>query len=366
MIKSLESDMLWGMVVIHIACVDKSIIGGVQVAVPQMIRAQSQFATVGCINVFGDAFDEVRMLPCNDEMNFSAFPPPFDHPDLVVFHEVYRFKYIKLYKKLVKSHIPYVVIPHGCLSKEAQKRKRLKKMTANVLFFKRFLRYAVAIQYLSENEKRLSAFKKYPSIVCGNGIELPSNKKSEFFKDGIRFVYIGRLEIITKGLDLLLAAVKRCQSSMRSNSAHLEIYGPNYDGEQEFLRGLANDYRVSDIVTIGGAKMGEEKKRILLSSDCFIQPSRTEALPMGPLEALSYGLPTIVTKAATLGEKIETYGAGLQAETSADGIAKAIIGFMNCASKIEIMSESSIRLVSEQYDIGRIAEQTVKEYSKLF
>ena len=358
--------MLWGMVVIHIACVDKSIIGGVQVAVPQMIRAQSQFATVGCINVFGDALDEVRMLPCNDEMNFSAFPSPFDHPDLVVFHEVYRFKYIKLYKKLVKSHIPYVVIPHGCLSKEAQKRKRLKKMTANALFFKRFLRYAVAIQYLSENEKRLSAFKKYPSIVCGNGIELPSNKKSEFFKDGIRFVYIGRLEIITKGLDLLLEAVGKCQDLMRTKGARVEIYGPNYGGEQEILRNMADEFGVSDIVTVGGPKMGEEKKSTLLAADCFVQPSRTEALPMGPLEALSYGLPTIVTKAATLGEKIETYGAGLQAETSADGISEAIIGFMNCASKIKSISESGVRLVSEQYDVGRIAEQTVKEYSKLF
>ncbi len=354
------------MVIIHIAHIDTSVIGGVQVAVPQMIRAQSQFATVGCINIHGDALDGIQMLTYGDGMSFSELPEPFNRADLVVFHELYRFGYTRIYKDLLKRGIPYVIIPHGCLSVEAQKRKRLKKIAANLLFFKSFLKRAVAIQYLSENENRLSAFGKYSSFVCGNGITLPSERKNDFFTDGVRFVYIGRLEIITKGLDLLLEAVGKCQDLMRTKGARVEIYGPNYGGEQEILRNMADEFGVSDIVTVGGPKMGEEKKSTLLAADCFVQPSRTEALPMGPLEALSYGLPTIVTKAATLGEKIETYGAGLQAETSADGISEAIIGFMNCASKIKSMSESSIRLVSEQYDIGRIAEQTVKEYSKLF
>ena len=37
----------------------------------------------------------------------------------------------------------------------------------------------------------------------------------------------------------------------------------------------------------------EEKRQILLDTDVFIQTSRFEGMPMGILEALSYGLPCL-------------------------------------------------------------------------
>ena len=45
-----------------------------------------------------------------------------------------------------------------------------------------------------------------------------------------------RLEIKTKGLDLLLSAVKECGELMRMVEARVEIYGPDYEGEHAILR----------------------------------------------------------------------------------------------------------------------------------
>ena len=350
------------MVLIHIANIDTSVIGGVQTAVPQMIRAQSQFATVGFINIHGEEIDGVRMLELGESLDFSSLPAPFDRPDLVIFHEVYRYKYTKICKILNKNHIPYIVLPHGCLSREAQKRKFLKKFVANALFFKRFLKSAAAIQYLSENEAGLSAFKKYPSFISGNGIRVPNVRKSEFFRSGVRFVYIGRLEIVTKGLDLLIEAVKKCAAAMRAQGASLEIYGPDYGGEHAVLRQMAKRCGVCDLVTVGDRKIGIEKEEILLASDCFIQASRTEGLPMGPLEALGYGLPCIITHGATLAEIVNSYGAGIPAETSSDGIARAILEFLDSKKNIEVMSGAAVRLIEEQYHVDRVAERAVQIY----
>lgn len=353
------------MVIIHIANIDVSVIGGVQVAVPQMIKAQSQFASVGFINTHGDVIDGVQMLEYCGTFELEKFPSPFNNPDIIVFHEVYRFEYIKIYKAIRKTKIPYIVLPHGCLSKQAQKRKFAKKITGNIVFFNSFLKSAQAIQYLSDNEARMSAFSMYPSFVAGNGIDIPEKKKISFFNDGIKIIYIGRLEILTKGLDLLIEAIKKIAPLLRQNNARIEIYGPDYDGAHELLRKAITKYNISDLISVNKETMGVEKERVLLSADCFIQTSRTEGLPMGPLEALGYGLPCIVTDGVGLGELIESFGAGYRCETSVDGIADVIKQFILEREKVSSMSSAASDMIATKFDRNLIAKKTVSKYSQI-
>jgi len=350
------------MVIIHIANIDTAIIGGVQVAVPKMVSAQSQYAEVGLVNTHGDIIDNVQMLEYDGIFDINKFPAPFNKPDVVIFHEVYRFEYIKFYRTLLKRNVPYVIIPHGCLSKKAQQKKRLKKVVANAIFFNAFLKAAQSIQYLSENEKNMSAFSKYDSFVLDNGIFVPTERKTSFSNKGLKFVYIGRLEVYIKGLDLLLGAVKKCEMLMKQHGAKVEIYGPDYNDSHECITRMIRDLKIADLVSIGKEKTGEEKKRILLSSDCFLQTSRTEGLPLGLLEALGYGLPCIVTEGVGLGTMVELYGAGYQRANSIDAIADAIECFIRDFEKANSMSKGAINLVKEKFDIDLVAKKTVEQY----
>ena len=83
---------------------------------------------------------------------------------------------------------------------------------------------------------------------------------------------------------------------------------------------------------------------------------------MGPLEALSYGVPCIVTQGVGLGEVIESYGAGYQSENTAEGIVKSIELFFQNMGNLEEMSQSAVRLVEDNFDIDVIARKTVDEY----
>ena len=58
-----------------------------------------------------------------DYATISELPEPFNNPDLVVFEEVYKLEYIKLYNECLRKKIPYVVIPHGCLVEIEQRNK---------------------------------------------------------------------------------------------------------------------------------------------------------------------------------------------------------------------------------------------------
>lgn len=350
------------MIIVHIANIDTSVIGGVQIAVPKMVKAQSSYAEVCLLNTHGDLIEEIQTIKYYGEFDIEKFPSPYNKPDIVVFHELYRFEYISIYKALLKLRIPYVIIPHGCLSKKAQQKKRIKKTVANTVFFNRFLRNALSIQYLSNNEQCMSVYKKYSSEVVGNGVYVPSEKKSSFDMSAKKFVYIGRLEMYIKGLDILLAAIKKCENSLRKCCATFEIYGPDYNDSHEQLSLLIHKLNIGDLVRIEKEITGIEKQNIILSSTCFIQTSRTEGLPLGPLEALSYGVPCIVTRGVGLGGIIESYGAGYQCENTIEGVTKSIELFIQNIDKLEKMSKSAVRLIEENFDINVIARKTVDWY----
>lgn len=353
------------MVVVHIANINPSIIGGVQTAVPKMVEAQSHFAAVGLINTHGDAIDGIQNIRYDGKVNIEDLPEPFNKPDLIVFHELYRFEYIAIYRMLIKQNIPYVIIPHGCFSKKAQQKKWIKKKVANFLFFNGFVKNARLIHYLSDNERNMSEFKTLPSCVLGNGVSVPRDRINKFARNSIKFVYIGRLEIRIKGLDLLLGAIKQCESIMREENAIIEIYGPDYEGAHVALTNMINKFNIADIVHLDKEKTGEEKKRILQNATCFVQTSRTEGLPLGPLEALSYGLPCIVTRGVGLGKVIETYGAGYQCDNTVRDISKTLEQFLKNINNIEDMAQSAICLIKENYDIEIIAKKTLTEYCNI-
>lgn len=350
------------MVIIHIANIDLAVIGGVQVAVPKMVKAQSQYADVAFLNTRGDDTGDLHSLSYDGRLEFDKFPPPFNKPDLVIFHEVYRIEYIGIYRTLIRANIPYIIIPHGSLSKTAQQKKRVKKILANLLLFHKFLKFARAIQYLSDNEKNLSAFPQYAPVVLGNGIEIPVEKKLFFSKHEIKLTYIGRLDLHIKGLDLLLGAVKKCETAMREKQATVRICGPDFEDAHKRIQQMIEKLNIADLVCVDREKVGEEKKKVLLSSDCFIQTSRTEGLPLGPLEALGYGLPCIVTEGVGLGAMIESYGAGYRCSNTEDGIANAIERFIQNFDKAETMSKAAMRIAEKEFDINIIAEKTVHRY----
>jgi glycosyltransferase involved in cell wall biosynthesis len=145
----------------------------------------------------------VKQIHINPRINFFKLPNPFNYPDLIVFHEVYYWQYIFISAQLRKLKIPYIIIPHGSLTDNAQKYKLLKKKIGNNFFFNKFINGAKAIQYLSKNELENSNFGKM-KFVGSNGVEIPHNYKINFNVDKIIITFIGRLNIYYKGLDLLL------------------------------------------------------------------------------------------------------------------------------------------------------------------
>lgn len=352
------------MKILHIAALDGDICNGVCVVAPQHIRAQEPLAQVAFINILGVPVPGIScQLDC-PEGDVSNCPPPFQQPDLVVFHEVYRPAFLKIAENLVRREIPYIVVPHCSLTRGAQRIKPVKKFVGNLLLFRRFIQRAAGIQFLTQEEKKTSIWNRR-GFVAGNGIPLPPEQKTDFHEQEIQFIYIGRTDVYHKGLDLMLKAAAKTAAEWRAANARLALYGPD-DGHSghRTIRKLIRRYGLDDFVTLQGAITGRDKTRALLGADIFIQTSRLEGLPVGILEAMSLGLPCLVTEGTNMGAYIRQYDAGWIAPTDSDSIGEAMIRAMHERNSWKDKSARVRRAAAEQFDWNTIAQKTLCLYRK--
>lgn len=357
-------NILRKLVILHVASITNDKFSGVTIVVPKHIFFQQKEHTVGLLNVRNIKIDNVLgQLTYEKDFKLDALSEPFNSPDIVVFQETYRIEYIKIARQLRKRGIPYIIVPHGELSTQAQRKKWLKKKIANMLVFRSFIKGAVAIQCLSQREMEQTTLGG-DKFLATNGIEIPDVSKQCFSSGHTKFVYVGRLDAYHKGLDLMIHAVKKSAMYLRDNNCTLDIYGPDVVGRAEYLEKLITEADVSDIVKLHPPVVGQEKERVLLEADIFIQTSRFEGMPLGILESLSFGVPCLLTEGTVIGELVEQANAGWVSDNNADDIAKVLIKAIEERGQWPEKSKNARAFVSSTFEWDRVVTQAIDQYEK--
>lgn len=210
---------------------------------------------------------------------------------------------------------------------EALKKSKYKKKIAINFLIKNMIAQASAIHALNKNEARsIAKIYRHNNIeIIHNGVYEESFNKTidDFNHKKFNLLFIGRIDSYHKGLDILLDAL---ENEKFKDLINLYLVGP-YLGEanKEYIENrMSNSKVLKNIVNIEGPKYADEKTKYYREADFFIHTSRHEGMPMAVLEAMSAGIPVIVTPGTNMVEIIKESSGGLIVDFDKKSIKQTI------------------------------------------
>ena len=287
---------------------------------------------------------------------------------IVVFHGVYAWKHWMLAIKCKILGINYIIVPHGNLMQASTQRSRLRKRFALMTVCRWFVMNAAALQFLNSGERDNSVLVGRSSFLVGNGVDVASNDENHDQTGrgdppgGVRFMFLGRLDVFHKGLDLLLDAVALSKSEFAHSGASLIVIGPDHKGGLAQIKQMIQDYELSDYVELSPSLVGERKVMAMKSADVFVHTSRLEGEPMAVLEALALGLPCILTRETNLGISAAQHEAGWCVDADPHSIASAFSEVLNHPDRLPMMSEHAAHWMRKEHSWEEVARKSLDSY----
>jgi glycosyltransferase involved in cell wall biosynthesis len=265
---------------------------------------------------------------------------------------------------LKKNEIPFVLTPHGAYNTIAMQRSRIVKKVYFQLFEKSLLKDARKVHSLGESEV-FGLNKIFPNTKT---VRLPYGFESQEIAEQLgsdtkEFIigFVGRLDVYTKGLDILISAFEHFQK--KQNNTKLWIVG---DGEgRKTMQRLIAGKGLQKNVTLWGGKFGAEKDELMKQMTVFAHPSRNEGLPVAVLEAAEMGVPSIVTKATNVSRFVHKYDAGIEIENeSVSDLSNAINILFNKwrNDELTLIRENARTMVAEVFNWETIIDRFDKLY----
>jgi glycosyltransferase involved in cell wall biosynthesis len=236
--------------------------------------------------------------------------------EIVHLHSVFIPSNALLARRL---RVPYVVSPHGGYAPASLVRSRGRKAVYTWLVERRLVRGAALRFALTDDEARdLLAFGEMPIVVIPNGVSpVPRQVDPTTFRRKLgldpavrMLLFVGRLDVVHKGLDLLVRAVAAAPGW------HAVLVGSDFRGGADQLRSLARSLGAEARLTLTGPRWGQALHEAFAAADCFALASRWEGLPLSLLEALAHGLPAVVSPAVERLVGVAAAGAGWSAAPS--------------------------------------------------
>lgn len=251
---------------------------------------------------------------------------------------------------------PLVLQTHGMVDPS----ERLLAKPLDALVLRRLLREADVLAYLTSTERAfLEAVARQPLdhnlARLLNGVQAQSRRTLPAGPPLI--VYTARLQE-RKRPERLVEAVPEVLRAYPD--ARVVLAGPD-EGLAPRVRELIKQHRLERSVSYVGALGLSDTMKLVRSATLSVLPSVNEPFPMSVLEALSFGVPNVVTHSNGLARAVEDAGAGRVVRD--DNFATAIIDLLD-PDVNERASEAAWQLSRATFSIDAILDDLEGLYER--
>lgn len=288
-----------------------------------------------------------------------------DQIDVFHFHSVFIPFFIPVQKALVSKGYPYVLTPHGGYDQGILNKNKLIKWLYINLLERKLVKKSAKVICVSKNEVHdVQRITKHVSTeVVYNAVGSKESKKSpiQLESDIKTVVYLGRFDILHKGLDKLLYIFKEIQK--KEPFIHLKLYG---EGKDKYtLLSLIKSLNIRN-VSIFEPVYGLEKDEALSKATAYIQVSNWEVFGISIVEAMLKSKPVILSSSCVLSNLLIQSNAGLVIENNDfEKAAQSIVDYLKQESRMTADGKILQKLAASKFSIEVIAEKTLDLYLKV-
>jgi glycosyltransferase involved in cell wall biosynthesis len=268
--------------------------------------------------------------------------------------------------------VPYIITPHGMMTRWDWAKQRIAKEIFFNLKFRNTWNSASAIRYLSQGELENSRVRPKSSYeIIPNAITPPSPTDSDEARrilfeqfsvppDAQIILFLGRVTD-QKGVLELLSAFEYVRK--QNPEVHLVIAGPADDPYGETVRERAN--AISDgVLHVIGPIYSDLKKALLSSATIFVTLSKNEGLPIAAIEALSFGVPVVLTRESNLPE-VGPANAGVTSTCDPQRAASDINALLGDGGRMSIMRRNAIELTETKFSWNAVFPRLENLYEQV-
>ena len=193
--------------------------------------------------------------------------------------------------------------------------------------------------------------------VIGNGVDPSAFCTTP--RLGQDIVFIGRLELHGKGLDLLLAAWSAACEQIRGQ---LIIAGAGRDEPQ--VRKLVQNLHLEDRVRFVGWVQGGSKLQLLNSARLVVVPSRHETFGLVAIEALASATPVVAFDIPCLNEVIPRYCGRLVPRFDVNELSRQLVASYNDDDDALIAAGRRGREFAGRFNWDTLATEQLAQYRR--
>ena len=284
--------------------------------------------------------------------------------DLVHIHSVFNYPAAIAGYWARRYHIPYVVRPLGVLNHWGMENRRPRfKRISLALVEKPLFFGAAAVQFTSEQELAEAAAVGVceRAVIVPNPVETVRIRRTRSSRDRKVILFLSRLNP-KKGIDLLLKAYQLVLKEIPQ--AELVVAGSGAEVYVAALKQLTTRLGISEKVSWPGHLEGAEKQAAYQDADLFVLPSHSENFGVAAVEAMSAGIPTIISDHVGVAAEAAAARAAVTVPLDEKELANAILGILADPERAQLLSERG-REFADQYSSENVVCQLLALYGRI-
>ena len=281
--------------------------------------------------------------------------------NLVIVHQVYSFATFWGWIYARKNNLPLILMPHGTFTLYHERDSRFRKIVAKILLKKILKDVTLAIATSESERNEIYNISKIQTVCLPYGIDKRAEKRKDFVvTETLNILYAGRF-----------AAKKNLESIIRALPKVLEIYpksilrlaGFRNKDEMLTLRNLAEQLHIEGKILFFPWQTQNQLWKLYEESHIFVLPSENENFGLVVGDALSFGVPCVISDSVSFSNIFDSYNAGvILRRKSPEAIA---IGILKCVDEeYKDRVSGCLRLIEENFSWEHVSDLYVRELAK--